>query len=463
MKAAVPRRFAPHRRDQPSHSLRSRQVLRARHDSRGNAGSPCTTASGLPGTIVVWTDSSGVVTSWCQYAPPSEALPDLVLNEIDYDQVGADAGGFVELYNAGLGPADLEGLALVFVDGANGSEYLRRPLSGALAAGAYRVVRVDAQNGSPDGVALYDTRYEGVIDALSYEGAIERAFIGAVRAHARRGNGAAGSRGRLEHGHRLARADPERQRHGRRRDRLGVHDHGHAGAANVPGGPSAAPSPACSRGPLRRPWPSASCSSAWSRLSSRRSRWASSRCSFVVARPALGRRACRPRVPPARRSRARSGGRSPRSGTARRGPRRRRTSRRARPTTPRAGARASPASRARARRRAGARAAGAWSYAGLRRRPRGSAASRGAPRRRACSRASTCRRRRSRAGRSSGPAARCARTSSSPSPVRLEIACTGTPNAIASTSSTRSAKSGQRSVFVRTITGCAPLSHAIVM
>ena len=50
----------------------------------------------------------------------------MVLNEIDYDQVGADAGGFVELYNAGLGAADLDGLALVFVDGADGSEYLRK-------------------------------------------------------------------------------------------------------------------------------------------------------------------------------------------------------------------------------------------------------------------------------------------------------------------------------------------------
>ena len=55
------------------------------------AGSPCTTASGLPGTIVVWTDSSGVAKSWCQHTPPSEALPVVVLNEIDYDQVGADA------------------------------------------------------------------------------------------------------------------------------------------------------------------------------------------------------------------------------------------------------------------------------------------------------------------------------------------------------------------------------------
>ena len=143
------------------------------------AGSPCTTASGLPGTVVVRTDSGGVARTWCQHAPSSEALPVLVLNEIDYDQVGADSAGFVELFNAGLGPADLEGLALVLVDGADGREYLRRTLRGALAAGAYRVVRVDPQNGSPDGVALYDTRYEGVIDALSYEGAIERAFIGA--------------------------------------------------------------------------------------------------------------------------------------------------------------------------------------------------------------------------------------------------------------------------------------------
>ena len=145
---------------------------------RTSPGGPCTTASGLPGIVVVWSDASGVMRSTCRYTPPSEALPVLVLNEVDYDQVGADAGGFVELYNAGLGPADLEGLALVFVDGADGNEYLRKPLSGSLAAGAYLVVRVNPQNGSPDGVALYDTVYQGVVDALSYEGTIERAFIG---------------------------------------------------------------------------------------------------------------------------------------------------------------------------------------------------------------------------------------------------------------------------------------------
>ena len=146
----------------------------------------CTTVSGLPGVLLVRTEAGGVVTLTCRPAPLSEALPNVVLNEIDYDQVGADAGGFVELHNAGLGAAELDGLALVFVDGADGGEYLRRPLSGSLAPGAYLVVTVDAQNGAPDGVALYDTVLQGVVDALSYEGAIERAFIGRSRTRSSR-------------------------------------------------------------------------------------------------------------------------------------------------------------------------------------------------------------------------------------------------------------------------------------
>ena len=142
------------------------------------AGTPCSTAAGSPGAILVRTDTTGVVSFLCRPAPLSEALPRLVLNEIDYDQPGADAGGFVELYNAGLGTADLSGLALVLVNGGDGEEYLRRPLAGAVPQGAYLVVPVDAQNGSPDGVALVDTVTDAMLDALSYEGSIERAFIG---------------------------------------------------------------------------------------------------------------------------------------------------------------------------------------------------------------------------------------------------------------------------------------------
>ena len=101
-----------------------------------------------------------------------------MLNEVDYDQPGTDSGGFVELYNDGLGTADLGGLALVLVNGGDGQEYLRVPLSGSVLAGDFRVVSVEAQNGSPDGVALYDTVGQKLIDALSYEGPIRHALIG---------------------------------------------------------------------------------------------------------------------------------------------------------------------------------------------------------------------------------------------------------------------------------------------
>jgi hypothetical protein len=96
----------------------------------------------------------------------------VVLNEIDYDQVGADSGGFVELRNSGTAAADLTGLAVVFVDGSDGLEYLRKPLSGSLAPGAHLAVDADAQNGAPDGVALLDTASGLYLDALAYEGAI---------------------------------------------------------------------------------------------------------------------------------------------------------------------------------------------------------------------------------------------------------------------------------------------------
>ena len=142
------------------------------------ANTDCTTAAGLYGTLRVLTDANGTVTFVCRATVDPEAQPQVVLNEIDYDKPGADWGGFVELYNAGRGTADLQGLALVFVDGADGTEYLRIPLNGSILANDFRVVPVDAQNGFPDGVALFDTIAGEVVDALSYEGPIERAFIG---------------------------------------------------------------------------------------------------------------------------------------------------------------------------------------------------------------------------------------------------------------------------------------------
>ncbi|MEZ4406607.1 MAG: lamin tail domain-containing protein [Polyangiales bacterium] len=123
-------------------------------------------------------------------APPGH----LVINEVDYDQVGSDTGEFVELYNAGLTPVNLSTLALVMVNGSNSREYGRVMLSGTLAPGAYAVaantsvtvpagtmrfaIGTDAlQNGAPDGVALIDTATGTLVDALSYEGPMAAATI----------------------------------------------------------------------------------------------------------------------------------------------------------------------------------------------------------------------------------------------------------------------------------------------
>ena len=141
-------------------------------------GSPCTTAAGSWGTILVRTAADGVVSFVCRAATYPDAPPELVLNEVDYDRPGSDPGGFVELFNAGRGTADLGGLALVLVDGETGQEYDTIPLAGAVLAEQFHVVPVDADDGAPDGVALVDTVTGTLLDALSYEGRIDQAVIG---------------------------------------------------------------------------------------------------------------------------------------------------------------------------------------------------------------------------------------------------------------------------------------------
>jgi hypothetical protein len=101
-----------------------------------------------------------------------------VINEIDYDQVGADSGGFVEVANTTGSAIALDGIALVLVNGGDGQEYSRLALTGSLAGGAYLRLDVEAQNGAPDGVALIDTAAGALLDALSYEGEVHSAVIG---------------------------------------------------------------------------------------------------------------------------------------------------------------------------------------------------------------------------------------------------------------------------------------------
>jgi large repetitive protein len=147
------------------------------------SGLLCTTHDDKDGETMVDVGEDDSITITCVAdeeeppPPPPTGQARLVINEVDYDQVGTDHDGFVELYNGGDAAADLTGLALVPVNGGDSSEYSRKALEGSLAAGAYLVVDVELQNGSPDGVALIDATTQTRIDSLSYEGAITVATI----------------------------------------------------------------------------------------------------------------------------------------------------------------------------------------------------------------------------------------------------------------------------------------------
>jgi Lamin Tail Domain len=152
------------------------QGLTALGDLEGIA---CATDGGGQGKVTLDFAGDDTVLFRCVAGeePPPEPTSTLVINEVDYDQVGADGQGFVEIANTGESPADLSGIALVFVDGADSAEYGREDLSGTLDPGGYHVVAVDPQNGAPDGLALLDTGAGALLDALSYEGAITDAVI----------------------------------------------------------------------------------------------------------------------------------------------------------------------------------------------------------------------------------------------------------------------------------------------
>jgi len=116
---------------------------------------------------------------------PVPGPPSLVVNEIDYDQPGADTAEFVEIANVGGSPADLTGVDLLLVNGTGGgaSVYQTVALSPVvLGSGDYFVVCSSAatvpgcdqealssiQNGAPDAVAL--AFGATVLDTVSYEG-----------------------------------------------------------------------------------------------------------------------------------------------------------------------------------------------------------------------------------------------------------------------------------------------------
>jgi hypothetical protein len=124
--------------------------------------------------------------------------PGIVINEVDYDNVGTDTTEYLELYNPTSTTISLAGLSVVLVNGATNTEYDTIDLTtvGSLTPGKYLVIagaavtvpasalRLDPlwtqdriQNGGPDGVAIVDTVKKTVVDAISYEGSITAANV----------------------------------------------------------------------------------------------------------------------------------------------------------------------------------------------------------------------------------------------------------------------------------------------
>ncbi len=129
----------------------------------------------------------------------------VVINEVDYDTVGTDAGEFVELFNSSTNAVSLTNLTLVFINGSNNAEYSRTDLAtlGSIGPGQYLVVGSTSvlasvmppalkihfdgagdtgriQNGAPDAIGLVDLSTGTLLDALSYEGSVSAGIINGI-------------------------------------------------------------------------------------------------------------------------------------------------------------------------------------------------------------------------------------------------------------------------------------------
>ncbi|MDQ3033603.1 MAG: lamin tail domain-containing protein [Myxococcota bacterium] len=126
----------------------------------------------------------------------SGPTPGLVINEVDYDQPGADAAEFIELINRSASAISLCSLQIILVNGSSvpSPTYGTVALDGMLGPGQYLVVAPAAlagvppsarrvllttaiQNGNPDGVALWDAARGALVDSISYGGEITMASI----------------------------------------------------------------------------------------------------------------------------------------------------------------------------------------------------------------------------------------------------------------------------------------------
>ncbi len=129
----------------------------------------------------------------------------LVINEVEYDNVGTDTAEYVEIYNASSAPIALTGYTLYLVNGSGGTVYKTIDLgpAGTLDGGQYLVIgstsavgtvpssqkKIDLgavsnliENGAPDGMALVNTATNKLVDALAYEGAMTSVTLPGVGA-----------------------------------------------------------------------------------------------------------------------------------------------------------------------------------------------------------------------------------------------------------------------------------------
>ncbi|MEE8125087.1 MAG: PEP-CTERM sorting domain-containing protein [Nitrospirales bacterium] len=96
----------------------------------------------------------------------------IFINEIHYDNSGADTGEAIEI--AGSAGTNLSGWSIVLYNGNGGGIYNTINLSGIIpdqqnGFGTHAFFETGIQNGSPDGLALVDTM-SNVVQFLSYEG-----------------------------------------------------------------------------------------------------------------------------------------------------------------------------------------------------------------------------------------------------------------------------------------------------
>lgn len=114
--------------------------------------------------------SSLILSCGVLFAAGAQAGP-VFINEIHYDNTGADTGEAIEI--AGPAGTDLSGWSIELYSGSTGARYRTTPLSGSLPGqqnglGTLAFFIAGIQNGAPDGIALINAGT--VVQFLSYEG-----------------------------------------------------------------------------------------------------------------------------------------------------------------------------------------------------------------------------------------------------------------------------------------------------